>query len=80
MAECLLVGKYLLVSCIFISAEFKEEEKKNLSYVLCLSVLSQMCVLIIRISKQSRKSGNSKCDGIGQTCVWAPDYFMLASS
>lgn len=78
MAECLLVVKYLLVSCIFISAEFKEEEE-DLSDV-CIHLCFLKYVLKIRISKQSRKNGNSRCDDIGQICLWAPNYFMLSSS
>lgn len=79
MAECLLVVKYLLVSCIFVSAEFIEEEEDLSGVCIHLCCLKYMC-LKIRISKQSRKNGNSKCDDIGQTCVRAPNYFMLASS
>lgn len=78
MAECLSIVKYLLVSCVFISAEFKEEGENMSDFCIHLCFLT--CVLKIRIPKQSRKNGSSKCGDIGQTCVWAPSCLMLASS
>lgn len=46
MAECLLVVKYLLVSCIFISVEFKEEVEDLYSSVMFVFI----CVFsIVRV-------------------------------